>query len=185
MNKLKKKMGSTSTGGRTPSPVGGGNKLALGRLQKDLAAYEPVEGATLKQINPKDFYKYTLILTPLEGLYQGGKWEFSVDFPEDYPNEPPKVHCKTQIYHPNIDLDGNVCLSILRVNEDEGWSPLRSYTDIVYGMLSLFYEPNPNHPLNIEAGELMKTNIEEFKRTVHRTMRGGRFFGKNFSRMFN
>ena len=182
MNKLKKMASGANQ--RTPSPTSsGGNKLALGRLQRDWSAFEPVEGASLKQVNAKDYYHYKLVITPLEGLYQGGKWEFSVECPDDYPNEPPKVHCETMIYHPNIDLEGHVCLSILRVNEDEGWSPMRSFTDLVYGMISLFYEPNPNHPLNHDAGELMKTDIEEYKRILNKTLRGGRFFNKDFPRM--
>jgi ubiquitin-conjugating enzyme E2 M len=32
----------------------------------------------------------------------------------------PKVLCHTTIYHPNINLEGNVCLNILR----EDWKPV-------------------------------------------------------------
>ncbi|KAJ7966714.1 Ubiquitin-conjugating enzyme family protein [Quillaja saponaria] len=35
-------------------------------------------------------------------------------------HEAPKVKCKTKVYHPNIDLEGNVCLGILR----EDWKPV-------------------------------------------------------------
>lgn len=33
---------------------------------------------------------------------------------QGYPHDPPKVKCETMVYHPNIDLEGNVCLNILR-----------------------------------------------------------------------
>lgn len=33
---------------------------------------------------------------------------------QGYPHDPPKVKCDTMVYHPNIDLEGNVCLNILR-----------------------------------------------------------------------
>jgi ubiquitin-conjugating enzyme E2 M len=31
-----------------------------------------------------------------------------------YPHEPPKVKCTQKLYHPNLDYDGIVCLTILR-----------------------------------------------------------------------
>ena len=49
-----------------------------------------------------------------------------------------------QIYHPNIDLDGNVCLNILR----EDWKPVLDINSVIYGLIYLFYEPNPDDPLN-------------------------------------
>lgn len=35
-----------------------------------------------------------------------------------------------QVYHPNIDVDGNICLNILR----EDWKPVLSIDSIVYGL---------------------------------------------------
>lgn len=52
----------------------------------------------------------------------------------NYPHEPPKVKCETPVYHPNIDLDGNVCLNILR----EDWKPVLTINSIVYGLQYLF-----------------------------------------------
>jgi hypothetical protein len=39
-----------------------------------------------------------------------------------------------QVYHPNIDLEGNVCLNILR----EDWNPVLSVNSILYGLQYLF-----------------------------------------------
>ena len=38
----------------------------------------------------------------------------SIQVGQGYPHEAPKVKCETMVYHPNIDLEGNVCLNILR-----------------------------------------------------------------------
>ena len=39
-----------------------------------------------------------------------------------------------QVYHPNIDLEGNVCLNILR----EDWKPVLSINSVIYGLQYLF-----------------------------------------------
>jgi ubiquitin-protein ligase len=57
--------------------------------------------------------------------------------------------CSLQIYHPNIDLEGHVCLNILR---DE-WKPIYDINTVIYGVIYLFYEPNANDPLNHEAAQ--------------------------------
>lgn len=37
----------------------------------------------------------------------------SLVFPEDYPNNPPVMQFRTEMWHPNIYPDGKVCISIL------------------------------------------------------------------------
>lgn len=39
-----------------------------------------------------------------------------------------------QVYHPNIDLEGNVCLNILR----EDWKPVLNINTVIYGLILLF-----------------------------------------------
>ena len=45
-----------------------------------------------------------------------------------------QVKCLTKVFHPNIDLEGNICLNILR----EDWKPVLTITSIVYGLNFLF-----------------------------------------------
>jgi hypothetical protein len=47
---------------------------------------------------------------------------------------PPARVRRGQVYHPNIDLDGNICLNILR----EDWKPVLSISSVVYGLQFLF-----------------------------------------------
>ena len=62
-----------------------------------------------------------------------------------------QVMCLTKIYHPNIDLEGHVCLNILR----DDWKPVLDINAVIYGIVYLFYESNPNDPLN--HGECVRT----------------------------
>jgi ubiquitin-protein ligase len=97
--------------------------------------------------DPSDLTAMTLTVTPDQGLWKGAAFEFSIKVPDMYPHEAPKVLCHTLVYHPNINMDGKVCLNILR---DE-WKPVLDINAVIYGVIYLFYEPNPNDPLN--AGE--------------------------------
>ncbi len=86
-----------------------------------------------------DIMNFALYITPSEGIYMGATFHFTVNIPNTYPYNPPKVHCHTLIYHPNIDLEGHVCLNILR----QDWMPVLSLNSVIFGMLALFLEPNP------------------------------------------
>lgn len=54
--------------------------------------------------------------------------------------QPPVVKCLTKLWHPNINEDGDVCLSILRQSSIDGmgWAPTRKLKDVVWGLNSLF-----------------------------------------------
>ena len=65
---------------------------------------------------------------------------------------PPKVLFNTQIYHPNIDMQGRVCLDILKKN----WTPALQIRSVLLSIQALLAEPDPDDFLNIEAADLWK-----------------------------
>lgn len=79
---------------------------------------------------------------PDSSYWLGGLIAFTVNISGEYPMNPPKVLCKKvihqiifkKIFHPNIDLDGKVCLNILR----EDWRPVSSLKDVIFGLMGLF-----------------------------------------------
>jgi ubiquitin-conjugating enzyme E2 M len=93
---------------------------------------------------PDDILQFEVNIMPDEGYYKGGNLHFQFKIGANYPHDPPKVQCTQRIYHPNIDLDGNVCLNILR----EDWKPVLSLNSILVGLQYLFLEPNADDPLN-------------------------------------
>lgn len=54
---------------------------------------------------------------------------------------------------------------------------------VIYGLIYLFYEPNPEDPLNHEAAELYRDNIKQFEQTVKRTLSGCVMQGETFQRL--
>lgn len=104
--------------------------------------------------NPNDLTSFVVTVKPDTGYWSGARYVFNFSIHADYPHKAPKVLCTTKIYHPNIDLDGNVCLNILK----EDWKPVLDINAVIYGLVYLFYEPNPDDPLNREAAELYRND---------------------------
>ncbi|KIW07507.1 NEDD8-conjugating enzyme UBC12 [Verruconis gallopava] len=149
------------------------------RVQKDLS--ELSLGSTMKTEfpNPDDILNFILTIEPDEGMYKGGKFTFTFAINQNFPHDPPKVLCREKIYHPNIDLEGKVCLNILR----EDWKPVLNLNAVIVGLQFLFLEPNASDPLNKAAAEDLKTNREGFKRNVRTAMAGGTVRGETFERV--
>ena len=112
--------------------------------------------------------KINVVVSPEDGLWNGGKYDFTISVPDMYPHKPPVVHCHTKIYHPNIDLEGHVCLNILRAD----WKPVLDINAVIYGLIYLFYEPNANDPLNKQAAKQLREKPNEFKNSVRQSLMG-------------
>ncbi|KAK6460146.1 ubiquitin-conjugating enzyme/RWD-like protein [Scheffersomyces coipomensis] len=138
-------------------------------LQKHLTELELPKSTNIEFPDPKDFFNFKLVISPAGGYYSKGSFTFTVEVTQNFPFEPPKVKCNNKIYHPNIDLEGNVCLNILR----EEWRPVLSINSVVMGLNHLFLEPNPNDPLNKQAANTFVKDIDQFKRNVSISMSGG------------
>jgi ubiquitin-conjugating enzyme E2 M len=146
------------------------------RVQKDLTELDLPSTMKTTFADPADLLNFTLTITPDEGMYRGGKFTFSFNINTNYPHEPPKVKCIPKIYHPNVDLEGNVCLNILR----EDWKPVLNLNSVMVGLQYLFLEPNAEDPLNKEAAEDLRKNRDAFIQNVKESMRGGYVKGTRF-----
>ena len=131
--------------------------MALRRIQKELAdmTSDPPCGCSCGPENDKDMFKWTgVIMGPEDSPFAGGIFHVSVHFPVDYPFKPPKVSFTTQIYHPNVNSDGLICLDILKTQ----WSPALTISKVLLSILSLLTDPNPNDPLWPEVAHQYKTD---------------------------
>lgn len=146
---------------------------------KDIAELDGGNVATIDFPNPNDLTKFHVSVTPDSGYWKGATYDFLFGIAPMYPHEPPKVTCETKIYHPNINLEGNVCLNILR----EDWKPVLDINAVIYGLIYLFYEPNSDDPLNLEAAEMLRSNINQFSKNVQRSLRGGSVGGTSFEKL--
>jgi ubiquitin-conjugating enzyme E2 M len=149
------------------------------RVQKDLTELDLPATMKTDFPDPADLLNFTLTITPDEGMYQGGAFNFSFVINTNYPHEPPKVKCLQTIYHPNVDLEGNVCLNILR----EDWKPVLNLNSVMVGLQYLFLEPNADDPLNKEAAEELRKNREQFLQNVKQSMTGRTVKGQKYDKV--
>ncbi|KAG7483717.1 hypothetical protein MATL_G00041340 [Megalops atlanticus] len=79
-------------------------------LRRQLAELNknPVEGFSAGLIDDNDLYRWeVLIIGPPDTLYEGGVFKAHLTFPRDYPLRPPKMKFITDIWHPNVDKNGD------------------------------------------------------------------------------
>ncbi|KAJ3039919.1 NEDD8-conjugating protein ubc12 [Rhizophlyctis rosea] len=176
MSLKKKKAEGEAAGPRKPKTT-----AAQIRVQKDLGDMDKLPSTmTMTFPDPNNVFDFNLTISPDEGFYRGGTFRFTFKINSNYPHEPPKVLCIQKIYHPNIDLEGNVCLNILR----EDWKPVLNINSVVVGLQYLFLEPNADDPLNKEAAEVLRTNRRQFEQNVKTSMQGLPVGGNPFDRVY-
>ncbi len=127
------------------------------------------------QPSDSNIQHWTFEITGPEGTYYEKKtYQGTLDFPNDYPFSPPKMVFTKIPFHPNVYIDGKVCISILHAGTDETgyesqslrWSPVQNITSILMSVLSLLSDPNPDSAANLEASQLYRKDKDAFKAKV-------------------
>ncbi|XP_029511153.1 ubiquitin-conjugating enzyme E2 G1-like isoform X2 [Oncorhynchus nerka] len=124
---------------------------------------------------------------PVEGFSAGlidddniHQWEVVVIGPQDT-LLPPKMKFITEIWHPNVAKNGDVCISILHEpgedkfgyeKPEERWLPIHTVETIMISVISMLADPNGDSPANVDAAkEWREDPCGEFKRKVARCVR--------------
>eukprot|EP00455_Lapot_gusevi_P022047 TRINITY_DN2298_c0_g1_i2.p1 TRINITY_DN2298_c0_g1~~TRINITY_DN2298_c0_g1_i2.p1 ORF type:complete len:184 (-),score=78.09 TRINITY_DN2298_c0_g1_i2:154-705(-) len=148
------------------------------RIQTDMEELELPANCKLNIPNREDLMNFKVDITPDDGYWKDGTFTFAINVPDNYPHRPPKVLCETKVYHPNINLQGNVCLNILR----DDWRPILNIQNVIHGLIFLFLDPNPDDPLNQEAAAVLRRDKAQFKQFVDASLRGRSVQGVDFPR---
>ena len=120
------------------------SKLQQKHFKKLYKNIKSISGEQAKIFVKDSFDKFKIEVQPNSGLYKGGTFLFTFKLPRKYPNVAPSIVCDTPIYHPNIDDEGAICLSLL----DE-WEPsVNDLLDCIQGLLFLLQHPNLEDPLS-------------------------------------
>lgn len=112
---------------------------------------------------------------PESSPYEGYRLRARMDFPAQYPYQPPKFKFLSPIFHPNVYEDGKVCISILHTDQDEiidadiinsTWTPGLNVRTVCLSVISLLNEPNIYSAANVDASKLYRDDKEKYEKTV-------------------
>jgi len=150
---------------------------ATARLQKELKELmkNPVEGFKVELVDDNNLFEWQVYIQGPPGTeYEGGIFKALMNFPDEYPNAPPKMKFVSDMWHPNVYPDGGVCISILHVpdpmnpqeREEETWRPIQTVESILVSVCSMLSDPNFSSPANVDASVELRKKPTEYKKRV-------------------
>ena len=121
-------------------------------------------GCTVSLPNQENIFEWEFTLQgPADTSFKDGVFFLKILFPDNYPNERPKVAFKTPIYHLNVNPMnlkklgaeplGNVCISTLN-----WWRPDNKIKYVISDVFALFYMSNPDSPYGLARSEEFRNN---------------------------
>ena len=129
-------------------------KAAIKRiLKKDVKTIEDLKTNNIYlEFDEENFLNAkALIIGPEDTIYFGGLYFFNIEFPTNYPNVPPIITYRTSSsirIHPNMYVNGKVCLSVLGTWKGPPWTASMDISCILLSIQSLLN----NSPLMNEPG---------------------------------
>jgi len=115
-----------------------------------------------------DLFQWTaMIFGPMGTPWEGGVWKLDMSFAPEYPEKPPSVRFRTEVFHPNVFPDGQICLDLLR---GAGWSPSYDVCAVLVAIQSLLADPDthvtPEGGANPEAEALYVRDRHQYSARV-------------------
>ncbi|CAD5211496.1 unnamed protein product [Bursaphelenchus okinawaensis] len=119
------------------------------RLVKELEHFKKHFLVVTKQVQilSSDSKVWALLIAPQDPPYSEGKFKISLEFGPEYPFKPPRISFLTPIYHPNVNAKGDVCLTLLAI---ENWKPAVTLATVISSLISLINNPEPERGLSLE-----------------------------------
>jgi len=105
------------------------------------------------------FTGYAMIIGPEDTPYANGFYLFRLNFPCNYPHNPPRLTFMTDDrertrFNPNLYVNGKVCLSILNTWQGERWTSCQTIRSILMSLILVLNDK----PLTNEPGYEMKNH---------------------------
>lgn len=159
----------------TPTKMTSINKTHINRIMSDIRDIHTdvvrKENIYYYQFDDNMYKGHALIFGPAGTPYEDLPLLFDIDFPNDYPFTNPKVTFQTcdaakTRFHPNLYVDGKVCLSILGTWEGPKWTAVFTLHTVLISLQSLLttdpiiHEPGHDKDKGSEASKNYSEYVE-------------------------
>ena len=116
-------------------------------------------------IDKSNMYKWNIEFDgPSDSDYEEGRFSVDVTFPKDYPNSRPSCKFHDDVFHPNIDEQGNVCFGY---SDGFIWEKDCTILDLLNALYHLLKNPNFDSGYNNpQVRDFYKANPEEYHEVV-------------------
>lgn len=129
----------------------------LAKLQRKTTPQE--RGWTVAPVNDNLSSWTGTLYGPASSPYEGGSFTISLDFSTcNYPHRPPMVRFVQVPWHPNVYVNGNICVDFLSTQ----WTPAYRIESILSSLQSLLDDPNCSSPANPTASRQWLDNRAAF-----------------------
>uniref|UniRef100_A0AC34RQ70 UBC core domain-containing protein n=1 Tax=Panagrolaimus sp. JU765 TaxID=591449 RepID=A0AC34RQ70_9BILA len=132
------------------------------REMEEIKANPPifVEGLDTE---PDNIRKWFIIIKPRINPYKHGAFKIKLDLHPEYPFKPPRIQFLTPIYHPNVDKQGNLCLSVIQM---DNWKITTSIEAVLSSLMTLIEKPEPERALRMNLAEMYIQQHDNFLKTA-------------------
>ncbi|PCH38461.1 UBC-like protein [Wolfiporia cocos MD-104 SS10] len=137
---------------------------ALRRIQKELSdiSNKPLDGLTVEPADDNVFLWKCTIQASADSPYNGGRFHFDLNLPDNFPFKAPTVTFTTKIYHPGINDEGHICVPVLR----DQWRPSVTLSSVLAIIQEKVNNPSPDDPFEPDIAALMKNDYHRFLATA-------------------
>ena len=106
----------------------------------------PIPGVSIEPTE-NDVMIWDIHIEGPEGTpFIGGVFTVRLDFTDNYPFKPPKIHFVTKIYHPGVKTDtGEICTQAI----DQNWVPTLNAKFVIEAILTVMKTPNAENAQEI------------------------------------
>eukprot|EP00465_Bigelowiella_longifila_P008214 CAMPEP_0185254356 /NCGR_PEP_ID=MMETSP1359-20130426/3117_1 /TAXON_ID=552665 /ORGANISM="Bigelowiella longifila, Strain CCMP242" /LENGTH=151 /DNA_ID=CAMNT_0027837285 /DNA_START=38 /DNA_END=493 /DNA_ORIENTATION=+ len=136
------------------------------KLLKEWQALQEVESEEYEVSDPRSSgcLQWEVLIFGQEGTpYNEGMFFFNIEFPDTYPEHPPKkIKCTTKIYHPNIDSKGQICFQGLK----DAWNPKKDSKSVLEFLVDLIKNPDAGDAINSDVAKIMLEDNKKFLETA-------------------
>ncbi|CAF0997074.1 unnamed protein product [Rotaria magnacalcarata] len=131
------------------------------RLQSEIRALrdDPPDGIRAEPLDSSCCHWHASIWGPSSSPYEGGIFYLYLHIPQSYPMIPPIVRFITKIFHPNINIHGDIGLDSFGSN----WSLALTISKVLISVQSLLSDPYAHICMNRQAADLYMNDREQYE----------------------